>query len=125
MKRVDEGLGVVVDDALRDDDRSSLVCGSDSVDGKAAGEAGDGAEEGFEGFGEVVGDEVLVNLGAKEEKSAEKTEGREARLERLTWIMVVIDCISFWSLVSPQIPMMLWSSTAQAIIRLSESGSTD
>lgn len=38
--------------------------------------------------------------------------------------MVVQDCISFCSLVSPQIPMMAESSMVQEIMRLSESGAT-
>jgi hypothetical protein len=64
VEGVDEVLRIVVDDALGDDDRSALVGGSETVDREATGETGDGAEEGFEGFGEVVRDEVFVDLRA-------------------------------------------------------------
>ena len=62
MQRINVGLGVFVNDDGGDDDGPALVGCADAVDGKAAGETGDGAKEGFKGFGEVVRDEVLVYL---------------------------------------------------------------
>lgn len=62
VQRVDVGIRVFFDDAVRDDDRPSFVGGTDAVERETAGQAGDGAEETFERFGEVMRDVVFVHL---------------------------------------------------------------
>ena len=55
-------LGVLVDDTVRDDDGTSFVGGADAKEREATGQAGDGAEEGFEGLRKMMREVVLVDL---------------------------------------------------------------
>jgi hypothetical protein len=62
MEGVDVGLGVLLDDTVRDDDRATFVGGTDAVERETTGKTGDRTEERFEGLGEMVRDVVLVDL---------------------------------------------------------------
>ena len=62
VKRVDIGISVLVNDTVGDEDRTAFVSGTYTVEGEASRETGHGTEQTLEGFGEVVGDVVLVNL---------------------------------------------------------------
>ena len=55
-------LGVLVDDTVRDDDGTSFVGGADAKEREATGQAGDGAEERFEGLRKMMREVVLVDL---------------------------------------------------------------
>lgn len=54
VQGVDVGFGVFLDDAVADDDRTTLVGRANSVEGETTGKTGDGAKERLEGFGEMV-----------------------------------------------------------------------
>ena len=62
MEGINVGLCIVLDDAVGDDDRTTLICGSDSVQRETAGETGNGAEKTLKSLGEVVRNVVLVHL---------------------------------------------------------------
>lgn len=62
VQRINVGLGVLVDDAVRDDDRATLVSRANTIEGETAGQTGDGAEERLERLGKMVGDVVFVHL---------------------------------------------------------------
>ena len=48
VQRVDEGLCVLFDDAVGDDNRSALVCGTNPVHGETSGQTRHGAEQALE-----------------------------------------------------------------------------
>ena len=59
VQGIDVWLGIFFDNAVGDDDGATFVVGTDAVHGETTGKTSDGTEEGFEGFGQVVGDVVL------------------------------------------------------------------
>lgn len=65
VERVDHVLRVFIDDTTRDDDRTTLVGGTDAVHGETTGQTGDGAKQTLEGLGQVVRNVVLVDLESK------------------------------------------------------------
>lgn len=62
VKCVDMGLCVIVDDTVGDENRTTLISSTNTVEGEASRETGHGTEQTLESFGKVVGDVVLVNL---------------------------------------------------------------
>lgn len=66
MQRVDDVLGVVLDDIGVGQDRNPVVLSSlgrlDAVHAETAGQAGDTTKDRLEGLGQVMGDEVLEDL---------------------------------------------------------------
>jgi len=62
VERVDIGLGVFFDNAVGDDDGSTFVCGSDTIESETARKTGDRSKERLESLGQMVGDVVLVHL---------------------------------------------------------------
>jgi hypothetical protein len=62
VQRIDIGLGVLVNDAVGDDDGTTFVGGTDAVEGETTGKTGDRAEQAFEGLGEMVREVVFVDL---------------------------------------------------------------
>ena len=62
VKRVDDRLGVFLDDTVRDDDRTTLVRGTDAVHGETTGQTRHRSEQTLEGLGQVMRDIVLVYL---------------------------------------------------------------
>lgn len=54
VQGVDVGLGVFLDDSVRDDDRPSFVGGTDAVEGETTGQARHGAEKTLECLGQMM-----------------------------------------------------------------------
>ena len=66
VQGIDVRLCVLLDDTVRDDDRSALVGGTNAVHGETSGKTRHRAEQTLEGLRQVVGDVVLVNLGRRQ-----------------------------------------------------------
>lgn len=62
MQRVDPILRIVLDDTMRDKQRLVRVWRTESVHGETTGQTSDGTEETFKRFGEVMRDEIFVDL---------------------------------------------------------------
>ena len=62
VQGVNIGLRILLDDAIGDDDRPSLVSCTNPVHGETSGKTGDGPEERLESFGQMVRDVVFVDL---------------------------------------------------------------
>ena len=62
MKSVNVAFGVFIDDAVGDDDGTSLVSCPDTVEGETTRKTSDRAEETFESLREMVGNVVFVYL---------------------------------------------------------------
>ena len=62
VKSVDVGFSVLVDDTVRDDDGSTLVCGTDPIQRETTRKTGDRTEQTLESLRQVVRDIVFVHL---------------------------------------------------------------
>ena len=117
MEGVNIGVSVVVNDTVGDKDWTTLVGGTDTIEGEATRETGHGTEQTLKGLGKMVGNVILVNLEHVRWK-------HEKYAEALTWIIVHQEFSSFCSFVSPQIPMILESSMTAATSLFSDGGVT-
>ena len=62
MQRVHPIFRVILDDLVGDEERFVGVCGSKSIHSETTGKTGDRSEETLECLGQVMGDEVFVDL---------------------------------------------------------------
>ena len=62
MQRINTVFGIVLDQLVRDEERLVGVGRSETVERETTRQTSDGTEKTLEGFGHVMGNEVLVDL---------------------------------------------------------------
>ena len=50
VEGINVGFGILFDDPIVNDDRTTFVCGTDPVEGETTWQTGDGAEQALQGF---------------------------------------------------------------------------
>ena len=62
MQGVNVGLGVLFNDSVRDNDRTTLVGCSDTIKSEASGQTSDRAKQAFKSFRQVVRNVIFIHL---------------------------------------------------------------